>query len=390
MAELTNKLAVAFQFALEAHGSQKRKGTTTPYISHLMAVASLVFEYGGTEDQAVAALLHDVVEDTPIKLDVIQKAFGPTVAHIVDDCTDAETLPKPPWRDRKKRYIKHLRDEAGPDSLLVSAADKLHNARAIAHDVRHYGSEVWRRFNATPRDIVWYYKSLLKIFRRRSVEAPGMLALVQELDTAVSAMKDLAGKKSKQKSKQKSKRREPTTQEIKEGDERFDRMVQAMCANLDKAGEEASLRDKVPSPAEKLKEAQKKRYWKWRSCCGFDLSGVPPYYCRVPATVTEDGKRCCVGHAPSNMRAKSKEPAAKMLSLEALQERTRKLIVEHEAKNQDVSYVGSMWAIVEVDGKQFQTMTILGSGSLGDWQAAAQDVKAKFPQVKAVWAHLPD
>ena len=191
---LSAKLAKAFRFAQKAHGKQTRKGTSIPYLSHPIAVASIVLEYGGSEDQAVAALLHDTVEDCGTTYASITREFGPAAARIVKDCTDAETIPKPPWKERKVRYINHLRHESGARSLIVSAADKLHNAKAINRDVRQQGKSVWGRFSAKPSEIVWYYESLFKIFRTRAPEAPGPFRLlVQELGAAVKEMKTLAG-----------------------------------------------------------------------------------------------------------------------------------------------------------------------------------------------------
>ncbi len=124
---------------MQAHARQKRKGTETPYVSHLLGVASLVLEHGGDEEQAIAALLHDAVEDQGAHQEpVIRERFGDRVADIVLGCTDADTLPKPPWRERKERYIEHL-EHASSDVLLVSCADKVHNARAIVTDLKTHG-----------------------------------------------------------------------------------------------------------------------------------------------------------------------------------------------------------------------------------------------------------
>ena len=190
---LSNQFAKAFRFALKAHGTQTRKGTTIPYVSHVMAVASLVLDYGGSETQAVAALLHDTVEDCGVTYRRLKREFGAAVTRIVKDCTDAETFPKPPWKLRKQRYVEHLRRSHNPQSLLVSAADKLHNARAIVHDVKRQGKAVWKRFHAAPSEILWYYQSLNAIFRRRAPEvSPAFHLLVRELDDTVKEMKGLA------------------------------------------------------------------------------------------------------------------------------------------------------------------------------------------------------
>src|SRR5271166_6031581 len=151
----------AFQFAAEKHAGQTRKASTIPYIAHLIGVASLVLEAGGDEDLAIAALLHDVVEDcggTPM-LKEVRRKFGKRVAKVVDGCTDADTIPKPPWRERKETYIRHLK-KADADTRLVSAADKLHNVRSILSDYRSIGESVWSRFNGGREGTLWYYRTL--------------------------------------------------------------------------------------------------------------------------------------------------------------------------------------------------------------------------------------
>ncbi len=138
-ADLWGRLADATCFALSIHARQTRKGSGIPYIAHLLGVASLVLEHGGDEEQAIAGLLHDAIEDAGAQQEsVIADRFGPRVAGMVRDCTDADTLPKPPWRARKEAYIAHL-ESVGSDALLVSASDKLHNARAICTDLRIHG-----------------------------------------------------------------------------------------------------------------------------------------------------------------------------------------------------------------------------------------------------------
>ena len=156
-------------------------------MSHLLAVAAIVLEHGGNEEQACAALLHDAIEDGGAAWEaVILERFGPVVAGIVRACTDADTLPKPPWRARKEAYLAHLEAE-GPDALLVSAADKLHNARAIVSDLRTHGTGMFERFNAGQAGTVWYYGALAEVFARR---LPGPLA--RELTDAVAQMRHLA------------------------------------------------------------------------------------------------------------------------------------------------------------------------------------------------------
>lgn len=168
VAALTRRFEQALLFATRKHAGQTRKGTPTPYISHLLSVAGLVLEAGGDEDLAIAALLHDVVEDcggAPM-LKEIQRRFGKRVAHVVEGCTDTDLTPKPPWRQRKEDYLKRLRT-ADADVRLVSAADKLHNARTILTDYRECGEAVWERFQGKRGGTLWYYRALLDEFRHQ-------------------------------------------------------------------------------------------------------------------------------------------------------------------------------------------------------------------------------
>lgn len=163
---LWRKLTDAAAFAMEIHATQTRKGAETPYIGHLLGVASLVLENGGDEDQAIGGLLHDAIEDQGVHQEaVITERFGARVAAIVRGCTDADTLPKPPWHDRKEAYIAHL-EHANRDILLVSCADKLYNSRAICSDLRTHGLAVYDRFNAGREGTLWYYSELSKAFLR--------------------------------------------------------------------------------------------------------------------------------------------------------------------------------------------------------------------------------
>lgn len=153
---------------MEAHGDQTRKGGGIPYVSHLLAVASLVLEAGGNEDMAIAGLLHDAIEDTDTTAADIGDRFGPRVAAIVEGCTDTDQIPKPPWRPRKERYLAHLRSPETPaDVLTVSRADKLHNARSMLLDYRFLGETFWRRFNADVEEQLWYLSSLVDVFTER-------------------------------------------------------------------------------------------------------------------------------------------------------------------------------------------------------------------------------
>jgi (p)ppGpp synthase/HD superfamily hydrolase len=166
----TERFVRAVGRACEWHTGQARKHTTVPYVSHLLGVASLVMEHGGTEDQCIAGLLHDAVEDTGglARADDIRREFGDVVADIVLGCSDS-TDPdhKAPWRQRKEAYLAHL-ELCSNQVLLVSLCDKLHNARAIAVDDASPGDKLWDRFNASKDDIGWYYRSLLKSFKNSS------------------------------------------------------------------------------------------------------------------------------------------------------------------------------------------------------------------------------
>jgi (p)ppGpp synthase/HD superfamily hydrolase len=193
-AYFTRHLAAALNYAVGVHGKQVRKETTIPYISHLLAVTALVIEHGGDEDQAVAALLHDAIEDQPRNgrtREDIGKMFGERVLEIVLGCTDAQTEPKPPWRERKEAYLAHLAT-ASLEVRRVAAADKLHNARAILADYRRLGGLLWKRFNATADDQVWYYRSI--VIALRSGEGSGAIrGLVDELDEVVQALEAEVG-----------------------------------------------------------------------------------------------------------------------------------------------------------------------------------------------------
>ena len=178
---LTSRFDEAFRYAHAVHAEQTRKGTSAPYVGHLIGVASIVLDDGGTEDEAIAALLHDAPEDhggRP-RLEDIRARFGDAVARIVEDCTDSWEMPKPPWLERKKAYIEHARRLPTP-SLRVSAADKVHNSYAILRDLRNSGEQVWARFSAGPDDVMSYYESLVRAYR----EAGGG-KLVDELDRIV-------------------------------------------------------------------------------------------------------------------------------------------------------------------------------------------------------------
>ena len=195
----------ALLYAAQLHREQRRKGSDIPYITHLLAVASIVGEHGGGEDEVIAALLHDAVEDQGgrVVLATIRAMFGDAVAEIVEACSDSDTTPKPPWCARKLHYLNHIHDLT-PAALLVSAADKLHNARAVLSDLRTQGDNLWERFNAPKQCQLWYYAALAEAFRARCndlqrsgvVSATSDLApLVEDLERVVEALLSATGTK---------------------------------------------------------------------------------------------------------------------------------------------------------------------------------------------------
>jgi ADP-ribosyl-[dinitrogen reductase] hydrolase len=184
---LGSRFRDALGHAARLHAGQRRKGTSIPYVSHLLAVASTVIEDGGSEDEAIAALLHDAAEDQggePV-LDDIRARYGAVVASIVAECSDTFEDPKPPWRERKAAYLNHLEHASGA-AIRVSLADKLHNARAIVRDLAVDGPDVWSRFNRGRDDQLWYYGALADVFARRR---PGVLSdELRELVARMSAV----------------------------------------------------------------------------------------------------------------------------------------------------------------------------------------------------------
>jgi (p)ppGpp synthase/HD superfamily hydrolase len=188
--KLGDKFSEALAYAAELHGRQTRKGGDVPYIGHLMSVSALVIEAGGSEMQAIAGLLHDAVEDQggePTRAE-IEARFGPEVAKIVAECSDTDQTPKPPWRARKQQYIAHL-ESASVDTVLVSLADKVDNARAILRDLRLHRDALWQRFSVTdPQQHLWYYRGLLEAFEKRSDSW-----LVDELRRTIDEIAALVG-----------------------------------------------------------------------------------------------------------------------------------------------------------------------------------------------------
>lgn len=164
--KLSERFSEALVLAEKLHRGQLRKGSGTPYVAHLLGVASLVLEAGGDEDEAIAALLHDAIEDQGglQTRDLIREKFGDRVTAIVEGCSDSfDGETKPPWRERKEAYLAHLK--TAPDSIrLVSMADKLYNAQSILKDYRAIGEPLWERFRGKKEGTLWYYKSLLQAF----------------------------------------------------------------------------------------------------------------------------------------------------------------------------------------------------------------------------------
>jgi GTP pyrophosphokinase len=185
---LSGRFEEALRFVLQLHGSQLRKGTRVPYIAHLLGVASIALENGANENEAIAALLHDAIEDQggASTREEIRRRFGEQVVNIVDGCTDTDVTPKPPWRPRKEAYLHHIRN-ASPSVRLVSASDKLNNARCILSDYRVSGEALWDRFAGGREGTLWYYRRLVEELGR-----VGPSALVEELNRVVSEIESLS------------------------------------------------------------------------------------------------------------------------------------------------------------------------------------------------------
>jgi (p)ppGpp synthase/HD superfamily hydrolase len=187
--QLTARFSEALAYAFELHREQLRKASNVPYLSHLMAVAAIVLEHGASEDEAIAALLHDAIEDqggAPTR-EAIRRRFGPDVADIVEGCTDADVIPKPPWRARKENYLAHL-PQASASVHLVCAADKLHNVRSLLHDYRVHGESLWDRFNGGRSGTLWYYRAVVTALASARQDS-----LVDELERAVATLESLVG-----------------------------------------------------------------------------------------------------------------------------------------------------------------------------------------------------
>ena len=186
---LTERFGEALNLAFELHRDQRRKGSGSPYVAHLLGVCSIVLEHGGDEDEAIAALLHDAIEDQggDRTRQRIVARFGERVAAIVGGCTDTDQQPKPPWRQRKEAYLAHL-PHAGAPVRLVSASDKLYNARAVLADYRRIGDELWSRFRGGREGTLWYYRAVTDVFLRT-----GPQALASQLAEVVDELERLTG-----------------------------------------------------------------------------------------------------------------------------------------------------------------------------------------------------
>jgi (p)ppGpp synthase/HD superfamily hydrolase len=188
--EYSPRIVDAFAFAYELHRTQVRKGSRVPYVTHLMGVAAIVGRYGGDEDQFIAALLHDAVEDQGgiETLDRIRERFGATVADYVAGCSDSDDAPKPPWRERKERFIEFTRT-ASPKQRLIIAADKLHNTRALISDLREKGNAFWDLFKAGREGSLWYYAEIV-----RALAEGWTHPLLRELTEEVDVLRRLAAR----------------------------------------------------------------------------------------------------------------------------------------------------------------------------------------------------
>ena len=191
--KLGPRLQRAFRYAAEKHYGQTRKQSAVPYLSHLMAVASLVLEAGGDEDMAIAALLHDVVEDCGgmPRLREVRKQFGSRVAKMVEGCTDSFDEPKPEWVERKNGYLREVK-HADVNTRLVSASDKLHNVRTILADYRQHGEGIWKRFTGKKEGTLWYYRALSDEYQRRSPNR-----ITRELEIAVAELERAVGRQAR-------------------------------------------------------------------------------------------------------------------------------------------------------------------------------------------------
>jgi (p)ppGpp synthase/HD superfamily hydrolase len=184
---LSDKFATALVYATHLHANQTRKISGVPYVAHLLSVAALVLEARGTETEAIAALLHDAIEDQggSQTREKIREMFGDEVVEIIDGCSECDTYPKPPWKERKHKYLENLR-HASPSVRLVSLADKLHNARSLLLDCRQNGNDIWSEFKAGKEGTLWFYGELLHIY-----QATGTDLLTEEFARSLEELEKL-------------------------------------------------------------------------------------------------------------------------------------------------------------------------------------------------------
>jgi len=182
---VSSRFSEALSYVAALHAEQRRKVSGEPYLAHLLAVAAIVMEHGGNEDETIAALLHDAVEDQGgmATLEEIRRRFGPTVAEIVEGCTDAMESPKPQWRQRKEAHIARLR-EASASVRLVVAADKLHNAGSLVREYRRRGESLWAIFHGGRDGTLWYYRAVADVLKQAAVTP-----IVEELDRTVEELR---------------------------------------------------------------------------------------------------------------------------------------------------------------------------------------------------------
>ena len=187
---LSARFRKALLYASRIHGGKLRKKTQIPDLGHVLGVTAIALEYGATEIEAIAALLHDAVEDAGgmRRLKDIERKFGPAVARLVEGCTDTLKKPKPSWLDRKKAYVAHVRGES-QGTQLVSASDKLQNVRSLIRNYREEGEKLWRRYTEGKKAALWYYRALVRAFTGRRIKI-----LVRDLDRAVTELEHLANK----------------------------------------------------------------------------------------------------------------------------------------------------------------------------------------------------
>ena len=186
MKDLSSQFTEALTFAAELHAQQKRKTSGVPYIAHLLGVASLVLEYGGNEDEAIAALLHDAIEDQggAKTRGKIRCRFGENVTAIVDGCTES-VHPLTPWRARKEAYISNITTASG-SVRLVAAADKIYNLRSLTKDYRVLGEQIWQSFHGGKEGTLWYYQALVEAFSQAEITP-----IVEELIRVTRELEEL-------------------------------------------------------------------------------------------------------------------------------------------------------------------------------------------------------